>query len=478
MDIQKVLKERFGYDQFRTGQEEVIRDVTAGHDTIAILPTGSGKSLCYQLPAYIMNGTVLIISPLVALMEDQVAFMKRTGEKRVVALNSFLTYADRRRIIEQLASYKFIFISPEMLLQINVAEKIKKIHIALIVVDEAHCISQWGFDFRPDYLRLGEFFVQLNRPNVLALTATADDQVLQDIVSYLRLENTKVHKQSLDRKNISYSIQEMNADHEKTAWIIDRAKTTVGPGIVYVASRKRADAIASLLIEQNISAASYHAGKEQEDRAFIQEQYINGEIDWVCATNAFGMGIHKSNIRQVIHENVPATIAGYTQEVGRAGRDGQLSTATLLFTSDDIRKTRFIIQEDMPQEAAVRYFNELIVEKVPANEAAELAGLSETGKRVTEYYLERMSVEGAVSSLSEQSFEKERQLQKMLQIIKAEKCIRESILTFFGETIVLAPSSCCSVCGNIDNAWVFNTKTGSSARSLVDWSDRLKQLLG
>lgn len=478
MDIQKVLKEQFGYDQFRTGQEAVIRDVLDDLDTIAILPTGSGKSLCYQLPAYIMNGTVLIISPLVALMEDQVAFMKRTGEKRVVALNSFLTYADRRRIIDQLGSYKFIFISPEMLLQNNVAEKIKDIHMALIVVDEAHCISQWGFDFRPDYLRLGEFFEQLNRPNVLALTATADDQVLEDIVHYLGLENTKIHKQSLDRKNISYSIQEMNSEQEKTAWIIDRAKTTSGPGIIYVASRRRADAIASLLIEQNISAASYHAGMEQEDRAFIQEQYINGEIAWICATNAFGMGIHKSNIRQVIHENVPATIAGYTQEVGRAGRDGNPSAATLLFTSDDIRKTRFIIQEDIPQEVSVRYFSELILKKVPAREAAEIAGLSETGKRVTEYYLERMTVEETISGFSKQSFEKERQLQKMLQIIKAENCIRKSILTFFGETIVMAPTSCCSVCGNIDDTWVFDTEVGNSSRSLVDWSDRLKQLLG
>ena len=478
MDIQTVLKERFGFSQFRPGQEAVIRDVIRGKDTVAVLPTGSGKSLCYQLPAYTLNGTVLIVSPLVALMEDQVAFMKRNGEKQVVALNSFLTYHDRNRIMEQLASYKFIFISPEMLLQNNVVEKLKSLNLALVVVDEAHCISQWGFDFRPDYLRMGELFEQMNRPNILALTATADDQVLQDITQYLRLEDTSIHKHSLDRPNISYSIKQMNAEHEKTAWIIERSKTTMGPGIIYVASRKRADGLAALLNEQSVSAASYHAGMEQEDRMFIQEQFLIGEIEWICATNAFGMGIHKSNIRQVIHENLPATISGYTQEVGRAGRDGELSAATLLFTPEDSRKVRFIVQEDLPQEAAVRHFNGLVGEQVSPVEAARLAGLSETGKRVTEYYLERMSVEETVSRLKEQSFEKERQLQKMLQIVKSEKCIRESVLNNFGETITTSQSSCCSVCDNIDNEWIINTKSSDLTRELLGWAERLTQLLG
>lgn len=478
MDIQTILNERFGFDQFRPGQEAVIREVIMRKDTVAVLPTGSGKSLCYQLPAYVLSGTVLIVSPLVALMEDQVAFMKRNGEKQVVALNSFLSYRDRNRIMNQLSTFKFIFISPEMLLQDTIFEKLKSLDLAFIVVDEAHCISQWGFDFRPDYLRIGELFEKLNRPNILALTATADDKVLKDIIHYLGLKDTSIHKHSIDRPNISYSIKQMNNEHEKTAWVIERAKNTVSPGIIYVASRKRADELSTFLNEQNVSAASYHAGKEQEDRAFIQEQFLSGEIDWICATNAFGMGIHKSNIRQVIHDNVPATISSYAQEVGRAGRDGELSAATLLFTPEDSRKVRFIVQDDLPQESAVRHFSELLEEQFSPVEAARLAGLSETAKRVTEYYLERLSVEGAISKLQEQSFEKERQLQRMLEIINSEKCIRESVLHYFGETITDVHSSCCSVCDNIDNEWIYVTKPGELPRELVDWSDRLMQLLG
>ena len=478
MDIKTILKERFGFDYFRSGQEEVIRDVISGKDTIAILPTGSGKSLCYQLPAYALKGMILIISPLVALMEDQVAIMKRNGEKRVVALNSFLTYEERLRILAELATYKFVFVSPEMMLQQSVSDKLKNIDLALIVVDEAHCISQWGFDFRPDYLRVGEFFSQMNRPNMLALTATADDKVLYEINHFLRLENTTIHRHSLDRPNISYVIQEMASTHKKTEWILDRVRNTVGPGIIYVSSRKRADELAAKLLANGASMAAYHAGMEQEDRAFIQEQFLNGEVDWVCATNAFGMGIHKSNIRQIIHEHIPSTISGYTQEVGRAGRDGGLATATLLYTANDERRTRFIIQEDVPHEEEIRKFSSLLLEQIPHSEAAQLAGLSEVGKRVTEYYLERISLEETILRVGEQSCEKERQLQLMLQVVHSEICIRATILDFFGEDMNTRSNSCCSVCGTVDDGWVFDSKIDNPKREFTNWSERLIQLLG
>lgn len=476
MDIQSVLKEKFGHNQFRAGQEAVIRDVVAKKNTIAILPTGSGKSLCYQLPAYIMGGTVLIVSPLVALMEDQVAIMKRNGEKRVAAINSFLSYHERTRILSQLGSYKFIFISPEMLMQTGISNTLKEISIAFVVVDEAHCISQWGFDFRPDYLRIGEFFTKLGRPKVLALTATADHEVLKDIIHYLNLDNPITHKHSLDRQNISYEILSMDSEQAKTEWIVDRMENTTGPGIIYVASRRRADSLARLLNDKVGLTASYHAGMEQEDRAFIQEQFINGDIEWICATNAFGMGIHKDDVRQVIHEHVPATIAGYTQEVGRAGRDGELSAATLLYTNEDIRRTRFIIQEDAPREEEIRYFAQLVADKMTREEAARLSGISETGKRVIEYYFERLSVEETISRIAKQSDEKESQLQKMLRVMQSEKCIRQAVLESFGEVLAAQPEFCCSTCGIAYNDWLYRINQKSTERRLLDWTERLSQL--
>ncbi|KAA0966157.1 ATP-dependent DNA helicase RecQ [Sporosarcina sp. ANT_H38] len=478
MSIHELLKEKFGFEKFRTGQEEVIRDVIAGKDTIAILPTGIGKSLCYQLPAYVLKGSVLIVSPLVALMEDQVAIMKRNGEKRVVALNSFLSYSEKNRIMGELDRYKFIFISPEMLLQQNVTTQLRNIHLGLIVVDEAHCISQWGFDFRPDYLRLGEFFEGMNRPGILALTATADDKVKTDICRYLQLQMPAIHKQSLDRPNISYSVVKVDNGMVKTDWIKNRVLTTVGPGIIYVASRKRADDLSALLQLEGVSVASYHAGKEQEDRAFIQEQFITGEISWICATNAFGMGIHKDDIRQVIHEHVPQAIASYIQEVGRAGRDGELSAATLLFSSDDEGRTRFIIQDDIPQEWEIKHYESLLAENYPPAEAAELARISETGKRVIDYYIERMSVQDVVIRMHELIRDKEAQLQIMLRLVHSERCIREEILGFFGEACGVKPKFCCSVCGIAEGLKLDEQKPIVFDKRIMDWEERLARLLG
>lgn len=477
-DVHQVLREKFGFDHFRPGQERVIRDVIAGKDTVAILPTGMGKSLCYQLPAYMLEGTVLIVSPLIALMEDQVANMKRNGEKRVVALNSFLSYTEKNRVMDQLAHYKFIYISPEMLLQQHVMERLRMLRMALLVVDEAHCISQWGFDFRPDYLRMGEVFIALGRPPILALTATADEQVVADISRYLQLNTPAIHRQSIDRPNISYAIVKLHAEREKTTFIVERVTTTKGPGIIYVASRKRADQLATLLREQGVSAAAYHAGKEQEDRAFIQEQFITGEINWICATNAFGMGIHKNNIRQVIHEHIPKNSSDYLQEVGRAGRDGELSAATLLFSPEDEGKTRFIIQEDIPQEWEIRHFARLLAEKIPAQEAAQMTNMSETAKRVIEYYMERMTVEEVIRRMAELLAEKEVQLQKMLRLVQSACCIRESLLALFDERCDRKPTYCCSVCGTTEADWLTEQDLMNPGKRSMDWEERLVTLLG
>lgn len=477
MDIYTTLKERFGFEQFRPGQEAVIRHVLAGKDTIAVLPTGMGKSLCYQLPAYMLKGTVLIVSPLVALMEDQVAIMKRNGEKRVVALNSFLSHTDKNWILSELHRYRFVFISPEMLAQQQVLRRLHAMELALIVVDEAHCISQWGFDFRPDYLRIGSFFDGMERPRILALTATADDKVTADISSYLQLHSPVIHRQSVDRPNIFYTMSKVEDDAAKTEWIKMRLRDTPGPGIIYVASRKRADTLAAVLQETGVAIAAYHAGKGQEDRAFIQEQFLNGELSWICATNAFGMGIHKDDIRQVIHEHIPATIAGYVQEVGRAGRDGHQSVVTLLHAPDDIRKTRFIMQDDIPQEEEIRHYTMLLAEHTPADEAAELAGISETGKRIIDYYRERLPLEEVISQLRALISDKERQLETMVRFVHSEQCIRGELLAYFGEKKVGKPEFCCSNCSISSPLWVDAPRMIKSDKTLMNWEERLSRLL-
>lgn len=478
MTIERILKEKFGFDSFRPGQAEVIHDVLLKKSQIAILPTGSGKSLCFQLPAYVMEGTVLIISPLVALMEDQVAILKQQGEKRVAALNSFHSYTERARILSHLHHYKFIFISPEMLTVPKVAHTIRQMKLAFVVVDEAHCISQWGFDFRPDYLRISELLKSLHNPTVLALTATAEQKVIEDITRYLNLKQPSLHIYSLDRPNISYVMNKLASENEKTSWLIDRLKKSSGPGIIYVASRKRADVLARLLKEEGENIASYHAGMEQEDRAFVQAQFLNGDVDWICATNAFGMGIHKEDVRQVIHEHVPATIANYVQEVGRAGRDGGLACATLIYTSDDTRKTRFIMHGDDPKEEEIRYFAQLLSEGKPNDEAARLAGISETGKRMLHYYFERMSIDETVGRMEKQSMNKENELEKMIHLMKGEGCIREKIVHFFGEKLEERPEICCGNCQPIHIETFNLTERAQSERKWHDWSARLTQLLG
>ena len=287
-----------------------------------------------------------------------------------------------------------------------------------------------------------------------------------------------IHQHSLDRPNISYSIVKVDNEMMKTDWIKNCIVTTAGPGIIYVASRKRADELSFLLQEEGVSVASYHAGKEQEDRAFIQEQFITGEISWICATNAFGMGIHKDDIRQVIHEHVPPAIASYIQEVGRAGRDGELAAATLLYSSDDEGRTRFIIQDDFPSDWEIKHYKNLLVENYPPAEAARLARISETGKRVIDYYIERMPIDDVIIRMNELIREKEAQLQTMLRLVHSERCIREEILGFFGEACGVKPRYCCSVCGTADDLRFVEQKTIILDKRMMDWEERLAALLG
>lgn len=478
MNLQQVLHDKFGYSSFRPGQEEVIRHILEGRDTAAIFPTGMGKSLCYQLPAYVMEGAVIIVSPLVALMEDQVAILRKTKEKRVVAINSFLSRQEKDLALSTLHRYKFIFLSPEMLMQSHVQQLIEQLKVAFFVVDEAHCISEWGFDFRPDYLRMKDFFSTEHRAPILALTATANDQVISDISSYLNLQHPHIERLPIDRPAISYRVLHLENQRAKTDWIIERLSSTRGPGIIYVASRKRADELSAIIRENNIRTASYHGGKEQDERSIIQEQFVQGELDWICATNAFGMGIHKDDIRQIIHEHLPATPSAYIQEVGRAGRDGKKAAATLLYSERDIEKLKFIIYEDLPDEQQIRYYHTLVQTGESVKLAAEQAGLSEVAARLLDYYFEQFDVHHVIQQMRDIIQVKERQISEMQKYVKSDGCLRKQLLSYFGEKPVIAADECCSLCAEPDDSWLMQTNVADKHLSELNWRERLQQLLG
>lgn len=472
MNLEELLYKTYGFNSFRPGQKEIIEQVAAGKDVIALLPTGMGKSMCYQLPAYILPGSVLIVSPLLSLMQDQVAQLKKMGEKSVVALNSFLKREDKERIWQSLSQYRFIFISPEMLVQPFVKKKLQEIHISLLVADEAHCISQWGFDFRPDYLRISEILPVLNNPPVLALTATATTKVTNEIKTYLKIKEPFIYTHPMDRKNIAYDIKRFENAAEKLQWLQDFVRKFEGPGIIYAGTRKKSQELAALLNESGISAAYYHGGMEHQDRIFVQQQFQNKELEWVCSTNAFGMGVHIPDIRHVIHYQLPTSIEGYVQEVGRAGRDGKKALATLLLAPGDVGLMESIVMEDLPTR------NE-IYEVHQSNEPKRLVSdgiVRETAYRVIDYWLKQLSVAETYNQIDMLQQEKLKQAAKIKKLVTLTSCIRQYIIESFDQELIEKPESCC-VNDQIDFG-AFGLRNGKvKKRDLLSWQNRLNALL-
>jgi ATP-dependent DNA helicase RecQ len=336
------LKENFGFEKFRTNQEEIINTILSGHDTLAIMPTGGGKSICFQLPALLFPGITIVISPLIALMKDQVDSLKANGIEACF-INSSQTSAEQQMHIENLRDnkVKMVYVAPESLSYLENA--FNQIAISLIAIDEAHCISSWGHDFRPAYINLGYLKKRFPSTPILALTATADKATRKDISQQLNLINPKSFISSFDRKNLSL---EVRPALDRVKQIIDfiRAKPTES-GIIYCLSRKTTEELAGKLKKAGVNAKAYHAGFDTAIRSKTQDDFINDECQVVCATIAFGMGIDKSNVRWVIHYNLPKNIEGYYQEIGRAGRDG-LPSETILFESygDVIQLQKFASQ--------------------------------------------------------------------------------------------------------------------------------------
>ena len=340
----KVLQDTFGYQSYRPNQQVIIEDVISGKDSFVLMPTGGGKSLCYQIPALVRDGVAIVVSPLISLMKDQVDALNANGVKAEF-YNSSLGTDQARQVLAKLHQHAIdlLYIAPERLLSEDFLQRLNDIDIALFAIDEAHCVSQWGHDFRPEYQRLNTLRSHFPHVPLMALTATADAQTRDDIIQVLGLHHCVKHISSFDRPNIRYTVLEKNQPFQQlTQFLSNHADEA---GIVYALSRKRVEEVAEKLHDMGIKAAAYHAGLSSEKRAQVQDSFLRDEIEIVVATVAFGMGIDKPNVRFVVHYDLPKNIEGYYQETGRAGRDGLPSEALLLSgTQDMVTSRRFIEQ--------------------------------------------------------------------------------------------------------------------------------------
>ena len=350
MNLTEILKQYWGYDSFRPMQEDIIQSVLDKQETLALLPTGGGKSICFQVPAMVLEGICIVISPLISLMKDQVEQLQRK-EIKATAIYSGMSRREIDIILDNCiyGGFKFLYVSPERLKTEIFMERARQMNISLLAIDEAHCISQWGYDFRPPYLEIAKFKNELGIERVIALTATATKEVKKDIVSKLEMDDVHIFQKSFARANLSYSAFKLE---NKEGKLIEILGNVPGTSVVYVRSRKRTKEIADLLRRSNISADYYHAGIPGKDRSEKQSAWINNGVRVIVATNAFGMGIDKPDVRTVVHMDLPDSLEAYYQEAGRAGRDEQKAYAVALYNANDIeelkeRTNRSVVSPDM-----------------------------------------------------------------------------------------------------------------------------------
>lgn len=354
-ELQTSLKNRFGFDQFRTGQEQTIQQLLEGKSSLAIFPTGSGKSLCYQLTALHLPNITLVVSPLLALMKDQLNFLNAKGIA-AASIDSTLSYEQNQQVMNDLrdGKIKILMVSVERFKNERFRRFIQSVPVSMLVVDEAHCISEWGHNFRPDYLKLPVYRKDLNIPLTLLLTATATRKVKRDMAAKFNIEETQIVQTGFYRANLDLSVLPVTKS-EKNSQLVQFIQNQNGPGIVYVTLQKSAEQVAQYLCQNDINASAYHAGFQSEKRQQIQHDFMSGKTQVVVATIAFGMGIDKSDIRFVTHYDLPKSIENYSQEIGRAGRDGQLSKCLTLANLDNINTVENFVFGDTPELTGIEF---------------------------------------------------------------------------------------------------------------------------
>ncbi len=370
----RILQSAFGYNDFRPGQASAIESVLAGNDTLVVLPTGGGKSLCYQVPALMLPGLTIVVSPLISLMKDQVDALESRGLPATF-INSSLnsSQVSERLGRAQRGELKLLYLAPERFDYGNIAARLNQMGISLLAVDEAHCISQWGHDFRPSYLRVADVRQKLGAPPTIALTATATPQVRTDIAKQLALRDPKVVITGFDRTNLAYHVLPAKNDAEKDAQLVNTLRTHDGLAIIYASTRKSVDRLAGVLELKGIAAAAYHAGLDDRHRRDVQESFMSERLRAIVATNAFGMGIDKPNVRLVVHHSMPGSLEAYYQEAGRAGRDGLHSDVFLIHSFQDRFTHEFFINGSYPERAIVESVYSAIARRSVSGELPQLA---------------------------------------------------------------------------------------------------------